>query len=141
MSDTTYEIAVKYVKRGMFSERCAKVGWAAAREYSVQCDGKELPKWEDASEWDRKEAIHAAEFWMKNYQNKDVPDSALHDYWVNHQIHNGWEYSVIDDPENKKSSRLKPFIMLDEQVVMMTRIFRVVVETCNFYAGHHRNFQ
>jgi len=142
-ANTTFEMAVESIDlakaENAYFGKLAQVAWAAVRELGLRFkldEELQYPVWADASDWQKKLAIYTARFWLEN-KEKNPPDSIIHDKWVNHQIHSGWRYGVVSDPDEKKDNRLMPFTFLSDKHVLMTRLFRVVVESCHTLGGYH----
>ena len=107
------------------AEDIARVVHAANRELQiVQGDPVPSPPWDEAPDYQVREAIAGVQEVMRN---PDLTAEQSHELWTARMRAGGWAYGEVKDPERKTHPALLPFTGLPAGQQLKDRLFIAVV--------------
>ncbi|MBL0731265.1 MAG: hypothetical protein JJW03_00200 [Desulfosarcina sp.] len=107
-------------------EDIAKVCHETNRAFCQTIGDNSQPIWEDAPEWQTESALFGVELYK---ENPNLPDSALHDSWMEQKVSDGWIYGLIKDADKKEHPCIVPFEALPEDQKAKDTLFSAVVSS------------
>jgi len=110
----------------METKKIAQVAYEINRAYCQAIGDDSQPKWEDATEWQKKSAINGVLFHIKN---TCASPSRSHDSWLAEKEEAGWVYGAVKNPQKKQHPCMVPFDKLPTEQKAKDYIFRQVVHS------------
>jgi DNA-binding transcriptional MerR regulator len=107
------------------AEDIARVVHAANRELQiVQGDPVPSPPWDEAPEYQAREAIAGV---REVLRNPDLTAAQSHELWVARMRADGWTYGKVKDPGSRTHPTLLPFGELPAEQQLKDRLFIAIV--------------
>lgn len=107
------------------AEDIARVVHAANRELQiVQGDPAPSPPWDDAPEYQAREAVAGV---REVIRNPELTAEQSHELWCDRMRADGWTHGEVKDPAAKTHPTLLPWAELPEEQKLKDRLFIAVV--------------
>jgi DNA-binding transcriptional MerR regulator len=107
------------------AEDIARVVHAANRELQiVQGDPVPSPPWDDAPDYQVREAIAGVQEVLRN---PDLTAEQSHESWCDRMRADGWTHGEVKDPQRKTHPTLLPFAELPAEQQLKDRLFIAIV--------------